>query len=1194
MRKALVFALAMMVMITGLSLLTDGVQAVSNGPPGTPTGTPGIGTITLHWDAAPGTPTYYYVHGSATLGGTPTYNGAGWTSTSWTVDFLTPGTVMYFYITADYAGTYYDGPWSGPLSPLSTPSAPQNLQAAADADSITLTWEAPASLGGGEISNYYIYRSTASGSESQIDSVSGSTLTYDDQDVSGGHTYYYKVAAYNWYTSPMSNEASATEPLGKPGTVQNLWGSIGTGNISLTWTAPASDGGSAISNYNIYRSTTTGAEILIGSTGGANRTYEDHTVQRGQTYYYQVTAENAQGEGAKCGEISILFFDPPTVPLNLQLTVESDHIALNWQLPIDDGGSPIAGYNIYRLNVSGGTGWEYYDYTDGPRYYNDTLVQLGCTYHYKVTAYSDYVEGPMSEEVSALYDHALSEPYNVNLSPGADSILVTWSAPNSTGSSPIVEYWVFWGTSPGARTYSASAGTLLSYTITGVVQGTNYYVTIAANNSAGRGPFSSEVHILAPTVPDAVGSLDVTRGDGQAIISWEPPSEDGGSAVTKYVIYRGESPGGETYLADCGSNCTWTDGGLVNGHTYYYVIEAVNLVGAGSTSNEVSVVPARAPTAPTDLVTEGGIEAVYLNWSAPADMGGGVNNYTVLRGTDAGTLTPIATLGNVTTYVDRDVIVGVTYYYCIVASNWAGDSTRSDVTSESTIYAPTAPVSVTATAHVGYVHLTWSTPSPGNSPLLGYRIYRSTASGEEILLIEISNVLSPSPMGQGRSYDDHNVVNGTTYYYKVMAYNRGYESALSGEASARPYNVPSVPTDVVVIGGLRNLTITWAAPASDNGAAVTGYWVLLRNQAGDEVRSVDVGLTTSYSFEGLDNATRYSVQALAYNLAGNGSYCTAVDGTTYAPPQTPVASSVSGNEFVTVSWSTPPSDAPILGYNLYRGTASGVLSLYQVLGGVSFYDDTAVTNGQSYFYAVAAFSDAGESGRSAEVTSVPSTVPGAPIDLAVVGGIHTVTLTWNVPASNGGLPVTAYNVYRGTSSGPMSKIATVTALSYADTTGVQGIEYEYQVVAVNDRGEGASSSASATALFPPPTPTELKVVRSGNQAVLTWTMPEGNTSSGSVSGFAIYRIEAGSEVLIGVVNESEARSFTDTNAPEGAVTYRVAAMNSYATADQSSLSEGAGLSANMGAGTLLLFGTLIAMAGILLLSMIAKRRKKEQ
>jgi fibronectin type 3 domain-containing protein len=82
-------------------------------------------------------------------------------------------------------------------------------------------------------------------------------------------------------------------------------------------------------------------------------------------------------------------------------------------------------------------------------------------------------------------------------------------------------------------------------------------------------------------------------------LSWTAPA---GSVVTSYNILRGTASGAETQYATS-TTTTYTDNGVAQGTTYYYVVQAVNSAGTSGSSNEVSAsIPFSVPGAPTGLV----------------------------------------------------------------------------------------------------------------------------------------------------------------------------------------------------------------------------------------------------------------------------------------------------------------------------------------------------------------------------------------------------------------------------------------------------------------------------------------------------------------------------------------------------------------------------------------------------------------
>jgi hypothetical protein len=93
-----------------------------------------------------------------------------------------------------------------------------------------------------------------------------------------------------------------------PGAPTGLTASGGPkgGGIRLAWTAPASDGGSPITNYLIYRGTSSGGETLLTTLGNVTSYTDATATNRKVRYYYVVYAVNAVGSGQPSNETSAL------------------------------------------------------------------------------------------------------------------------------------------------------------------------------------------------------------------------------------------------------------------------------------------------------------------------------------------------------------------------------------------------------------------------------------------------------------------------------------------------------------------------------------------------------------------------------------------------------------------------------------------------------------------------------------------------------------------------------------------------------------------------------------------------------------------------------------------------------------------------------------------------------------------------
>jgi hypothetical protein len=104
--------------------------------------------------------------------------------------------------------------------------------------------------------------------------------------------------------TPTATATPTATPQGVtvPSAPQNLTAAPAKGKgVQLSWSAPASNGGSPITGYNIYRGTVSGGETLLTSVGNVT-SFKDTSTTRGQTYYYIVKAMNAVGESPASNE----------------------------------------------------------------------------------------------------------------------------------------------------------------------------------------------------------------------------------------------------------------------------------------------------------------------------------------------------------------------------------------------------------------------------------------------------------------------------------------------------------------------------------------------------------------------------------------------------------------------------------------------------------------------------------------------------------------------------------------------------------------------------------------------------------------------------------------------------------------------------------------------------------------------------
>ena len=381
----------------------------------------------------------------------------------------------------------------------------------------------------------------------------------------------------------LSNERSATPAALAtiPGAPTLDAADAGDGSVRLSWTAPASDGGSALVSYRIYRATTSGNETLLAALG-TETTYTDMAAANGTTYFYVVSAVNGVGEGLPSSERSATPRAPATAPAAPALTSAAPgngSVTLSWT-PASSGGSSVTGYRVYRGTTSGGETLvaSLADQTT----FADSAVENGTTYYYVVSALNAVGEGATSNELAATPATTPSPPSLVSAVPG-NSVTLNWTTP-APGGSAITGYKIYRGTVSGGETFLASVGPVTTYTDESTTYGTTYYFRVSAVNALGEGNLSNEL-AATPVAPDVTPpskplSLQaLLAGTSQLALNWAAATDDVG--VTGYRVYRDRA------LVATVSTAHYLDSGLAarSSHSYQVVaLDAAGNVSAASAS----------------------------------------------------------------------------------------------------------------------------------------------------------------------------------------------------------------------------------------------------------------------------------------------------------------------------------------------------------------------------------------------------------------------------------------------------------------------------------------------------------------------------------------------------------------------------------------------------------------------------------
>lgn len=184
----------------------------------------------------------------------------------------------------------------------------------------------------------------------------------------------------------------------------------------------------------------------------------------------------------------------------------------------------------------------------------------------------------------------------------AKNFNISWTVPTSDGGSPITSYDVGYTPSGSGETIVSTASASSSYVLAGLTDGVEYSVRVRAVNAAGAGPWSDPVVQLAAVVPYAPTNLDSIAGDTELSLSWDAPTNDGGSAITEYII-RYTPDGQSPVTVETNSTSTsFTLTGLTNDTLYTIEVAAINIIGTGSYSTSTSDTPISVATGSTELL----------------------------------------------------------------------------------------------------------------------------------------------------------------------------------------------------------------------------------------------------------------------------------------------------------------------------------------------------------------------------------------------------------------------------------------------------------------------------------------------------------------------------------------------------------------------------------------------------------------
>ena len=894
----------------------------------------------------------------------------------------------------------------------------------------------------------------------------GSLLTISvNSGLSAGKTYYYRLRSSNAFgTSGYSNSIPIT--ITPPAPVATAATTITSSGFYANWNTAEG----AVKYYLTVATDEAFTSPVAGWIGvdvnNVNTFHVNSGISSGTTYYYRVTANNTSGTSGPSNIISLVTVPPPPLALDPEpVNTTTTSFIARWNTTL--------GATKYFLDVSTlssfatfVSGWTNKDVADATSFPVNSGLAAGTVYYYRVRALNNNGLSDNSITIQvATIPPAPSVTAATNIS--TLSFSANWSPTSSATGYNLQVATDNLFNSPVAGWNGVNVGAVTTISVnSGLSAGTAFYYRVRAYNASGAGEYSGPASLItAPVAP--VANASSGWGTNQFTANWA--TTDGATGYRLDVSTDPDcNPG--TFVAgyedlDVLNNLSHVvNSNLSPGTKYYYRVRAYNAGGSGISSNIIATAT-RSVTPFTSAATEITSSGFKANWITTTGATG--YRLDVSEASDFSSfLTNLedADVHNVLTYPITGLNPNKQYYYRVRAYNDYSISASS--TTRSVLTAPATPALLSASPiQNGSFTANW-TPSAGAT---GYYLDVSEINDFSTTV----SVFNSYDIGPATSYVVSGLTNGTTYFYRLRAYN-------SGGTSPNPV-APQSATTLSAGPTAQPATNILATEFRANWGSSTGATEYRLDVSTDPLfgagtfvgafSDFNAGSGNFYVVDGLTAGHTYYYRVRAHNVSGEDGSSSVITVTTKPPaPVKKAASDITNNSFK-ANWETTLGAT---GYKLDVATdidfTAPVYSNLDV-GSVLSYTVTALSSGTSYFYRVKAYNTAGDGANSdKENPSTLGTVPRIPA-VNPASNIATVSFDLNWVASAG---ATKYHYDVATDNLFANKIKNDIEVIAVAPTPINGLDagtnYFYRVRAVNDNGPSDNSGTISVFTLPPTPP----------------------------------------------------------------------------------------------------------------------------
>ena len=1021
------------------------------------------------------------------------------------------------------------------------PDSPGNLQVAPGDAKLTLTWEAPPPSGSININGFIVQHKKAADSSWDSLTLSAGTLERTISNLDNGDLYSVRVRAVNTAVLDDEDDYNWAEGDGTPRPDPIVTGitvpdSTKTQTSAIaTVTIDNETDESQTVHLQYRKNTESGWTVETPKTAESTDTSVDFDLRPliGNTTYV-VEAWLAATEDTKESVEFTTAPVKPDPPTNVRVTDTGDEkITVAWDVP-SDGGSPITGYKV-QWKLTSQDNWDTYTEREDPDDQSPYTIENenlenGERYDIQVVAANDVGDSDPSGEVEGVPSAPPDPPTSVQVSDHGDKWLeVTWTEPTDKGGLPTT-YIVQWKWGDDDFSTSNQATPVTSpHKITNLKNGRLYAVRVLAENDRGKSGTSNTDTGTPMTKPQPPTGVNIKEYGNEFLkVGWTAPEESGGSDLTEFkvqwkenTVSNWDSPYEKTVTAVSEqTDYETTMSSLANGTKYNVRVLAVNGNtntddNTSKTSNIASGTPSTNPLAPTAVtITNVGDRTLTVSWEPPTNNGGSaITNYKVQwQGDGESTWTTTTTEKGA---ADRQNVIteltnGTMYTVQVFARNANGLSSEYGEVTGKPVANPKAPPKVDISDYGNkWLEVTWDAVTDtdtdintGGSPIKNYIVQWKSGSDGYNTIDQAAPSTSPHRIT--------NLKNGTEYTVRVLTVNEAYPNDPSddpgdgsNEDSETPRTIPEAPTDLEVISGDEEFTVSWTAPTDENnGGATIKRFIVQWKTGSDNYNTTDQATPTDTTqvIDELRNGTPYSIRVRADNGETAAIYkWVETTGTPLTVPGVPTnLRAEEGNEQLDVSWVASKDtggtdiekfvvqwkpetvnnwDSPDEHTTKYKAERTTEFTTRNETEPIE-YTIEDLDNGVMYDVRVRADNSVeGQAFQWAYTTGKPRTIPGAPRSLRVTAGDGQLSLSWAAPSDNGGLNISQYFVQwqSGNQQYDTTRQATTTGLSHTIRPLVNGTLYTVRVRADNtveaasyNWAQGSKTPAATTNPPPPP------------------------------------------------------------------------------------------------------------------------------